>query len=50
MQSAKELAPARKEPQPRGNDSRTPTGYKLERKPTAAAAEPQSDAPGWDEV
>ena len=49
MQTAKELAPARKEQQPRGNDSGTPSVYKFESKKAPAAAE-QSDAPDWDEV
>ena len=49
MQTAKELAPARKDQQPRGNDTGTPPSYKLEGKKAPAAAE-QSDAPGWDEV
>ena len=49
MQTAKELAPARKDQKPRGNDSATPASYKLDAKKAPAAAE-QSDAPGWDEV
>ena len=48
MQTAKDLAPARKDEPPRGNESLTPPSFKLEGK--QAAAKDTSDAPLWDEV
>jgi len=48
MQTAKELAPARKEQESRGKDSHNPGGYKLEGKKAAVAE--QTEAPEWDEV
>ena len=50
MQTAKELAAARKEQQARGNDSRTANRYPSEGKQAAAAAAEKNDAPSWDEV
>jgi hypothetical protein len=48
MQTAKDLAPTRKEPQPRATDSNTPKSFKLDGKPVAATD--SNDAPVWDEV
>lgn len=48
MQSANDIAPARKDPKARTEDSRTPTRYAAEGKP--AAASEKSDLPTWDEV
>lgn len=49
MQTANELAAARKEQQARGNDSGTANRYPSEGKQAAAAAD-KNDAPSWDEV
>ena len=48
MQTAKDLASARKEQPTRQTDSRPSTTYKLEGKP--AAPIDYNDAPVWDEV
>ena len=48
MQTAKDLAPARKEPQSRGTETRTPNAFKIESKP--APTPDNNDAPLWDEV
>lgn len=48
MQTAKDVAPARKEPQTRGTDARTPGGFKIDSKQTPVTE--NNEAPLWDEV
>lgn len=48
MQTANEIAQARKEAKTRPDDSRTANRYPVEGK--QAAATDKSDLPGWDEV